>query len=241
MSQETPRNVAPKYEIFVFSYWYYPLFLLFYITPIILSLIYNEDIEAVVGVDFTAYFVLSLVIIPYFFVSYITSRLTCLPVRVSFDEQQITVEYFARNLKRVKKAETCRLDDIASFKDVHLSGGTFRLKLTNGETFSLNPSGWQKKDNDYDRLLKDFKQHVQTLNPDGLGKTIKYADFYTSAWGKVLYRLSLIAFWGGVVMLIFTVFIPDPFDWAMLKAPFVLMFVSVGYIAKYSRWDSDED
>lgn len=240
MDNELTAKSTDKYEIFAFSYWYYLVFLLLYIPPIILYFVYSDSVSLAMGETGAAIGFLAIMLLPYFIAGYVANRLTRRPVRVSFDDWQITMEYFSRNLEHVKKTESCQLKYIESFNDYNLTSNSFRLKLMNGDTFSLHPSGHQKKDSDYERLVKDFKQHVHTLNPHNAKGAVKYDDFLSSFWGKALYQLCLVAVWGSVPLFIYVIFIRDPFEWGLLKLPVGLLFGGLAYISKYLKWDDEE-
>ena len=241
MADDEAKQTQNKYEILAFSYWYYPVFLLLYLSPLILFLVKLDEISEVMSDVGAGTFLLAMVVSFYFVASYLSTRLTRRPVRVSFDDQQITVENFSRDLSHIIETATCQLKDVISFHDHNLTGDSFRLKLVNGDTFALHLSGWQKKDNDLQRLVKDFKQHVQHLNPTNSADAIKHEDFISSFWGRTTYRACVVIAWAGLGLLLYVVFFKDPFEWQDLKLPVGMLFTSLGYISKYSGWADDDE
>lgn len=230
MEKETKSK---SYHLYAHSYWYYPIFLVVYIVPIILIAIYLNDIEKYFGESVIPYIFFGIIIIHYYSAGYIARKYSHQPVRVRFDDEKITVDTFSKDLGTLKKSASCNLQEIVSFKDFNFNSSQFKLLLKNGETFALYESGWKLKESDFDDLVKDFKIHIQLLNPKNTSNIVKYDNFYTSKLGKVLLVLSLGVFLGGIGLLIYVSFFVDEFKVSTLKLPAFMVIGSLVYIGGY--------
>ena len=109
---------SESYYFYAHSYWYYPIFLVVYFPPLILLVIYLNDLERDFGGSVMAYILLGTTIVHYYITRYIARKYSYYPTRVRFDDKKITVDTFSKDLKVLKKSSRYNLQDIVSFMDL---------------------------------------------------------------------------------------------------------------------------
>lgn len=237
----SPVESPKSYHTYTSGPWYFPLFLILYLPSFIGFWILTDYIG-----DMNEWVIkgiaIAMIILTYPFAQYIARKYTNRPMRIRFDDEQITVDTFSRDLQTLQNSRSCQLRDIQSFEDTVLTDEKFQLKLKNGNIFLIQPSGWRSKDDDFKALLKDFKAHVKKLNPDGSKETISYERSWLSGWvGKTLLSLSVGGIFGSIALFILGWIKADGFELSLIKLPAMMLIFSLLYISQYYRGGDEDD
>lgn len=235
-------ETAKTYHLYTNGSWYVPVLLALYLPSFIGFWFVGGMLEGLNPWLFNG-LALVMIVVNYLVASYLARKLTHQPLRVRFDDEQVTVDTFSRDLKTLKQSASCQLQDIANFQDAVLTEEQFRLKLRNGEVFRITPSGWNRENDDFEALVKDFKAHVLALNPDGSKEVIAYERYWFTGWrGKTLYVLSAGGLLGGIGLLITGLIGAESFSLSLIKLPAGMIIFSLLYLSQYHEWGGgDED
>lgn len=243
MSMEATKPEQKSYHIFTAGVWYIPLLLVLYL-PSFIGFWFVADMMEGMDEWMIKATAIIMLILTYPIAHYIARKYTQRPLRIRFDDQEIRVDTFSRDLQTLEKSAVCQLNDIANFEDTDLTDNKFQLELTNGEVFRIQPvTRWWGSDEEFEALVRDFKAHVKTLNPDGTKSTIAYRrKWFTGTIGKVLLFLAVGGVLASVGLFIAGWLKQGGFNWDLVKLPLFMLIFSLGYIINYySDRDNDDE
>lgn len=232
MNTHTPSKASKNYHLYTTGSGYYFLFFLLYIPSFVgfwsLGIIYDDLSETAIKI-----LGFIMIIASYPIAAFVASKFTHQPLRIQFDNEQITVDTFSRDLKTLKKSVSCQLKDLEKYQGSLMGHDKFQLTLSEGDKFCITPSSCYKR-GDFKDLMTDFKAHVKTLNPDGQREGISNdRDWFTGLTGRVCFFLSVGGIIGGFSLLIIAWMKPGDFDYSFLKFPVTMIIFSLLYLFQY--------
>jgi len=236
-----------SYYIKTQSYWYLPVLLGIFFTPIIIYalsiMVFKSDL--VEGIN--TYWFLGAMLIISFLAEFLAKKITLSFVRISYNKEKITVDYIEKDKKTINRSLSYMVNDISSFNDFNFGGDrTFKLKFNNGEAFSLYGKESNKESGELKQLIKDFKSDIKLNYISGksnanVTKSIKYHNFYNSLWGKGLLVVSCVALLSGVGLTVYVGYLgyvnSPKFNWEILKLPAILLVLPSIYLIDYFDQD----
>jgi hypothetical protein len=185
-------NPPQTYHLKVLSSWYYPLLFISLITLIVLLTLVSDFIDEQFGQGTGNYTSLAGVLACYLLFDLVIKKRLRTPLQIHFDGKQLQLDYFTHQ-HVLSKSQTYSVDEIVSFhnhqqQDCH----SFKLKFTDGTRFSIMRDDSETQEDDFAKLVTDFKTFVKSPSADGKPNAIKYQNFYNSMAGKALFAVSLI-------------------------------------------------
>lgn len=214
-----------SYIIYNLNEWYIVLFL---IVGLFLPFVYIMKYAPDRDITFSLIIIFSCIILGHL----LTKKVGLRPIKVVFDDKKIVFQYLTKDLKTVKKEKIILMKYINEFSDFTFGNhNVFKLKLFPNTTFSLYKNGFWNREDDFERLIRDFKEFIEnqhsseTSAEESPNKNvkIKYKDFFQT-------KKATLLFYGAIIVAVWAIFKTIQGSSA---SSYIVIGGMVGYIGTY--------
>lgn len=222
------NNSTKTYLIYSFNGWFIVLFfLLGMILPLVIITSFFDSKNPI-------FLILTLIV---FMVGsyFLTRKLGLQPIQINFDSEKIIFQFLTKDLNKVKKRKIIPIKNINGFSDFTFGyHGLFKLKLKHNINYRLEKNGFWNKDDDFEKLTRDFKTFINNYNKeDKINKVtssqreqIEYEDFFQTPKATVLFYVT-------IVIGIWTIYMVVSGKSQSTSGAFVVLSGMLGYIGIY--------
>lgn len=222
------NNSTKTYLIYSFNGWFIVLFfLLGMILPLVIITSFFDSKNPI-------FLILTLIV---FMVGsyFLTRKLGLQPIQINFDSEKIIFQFLTKDLNKVKKRKIIPIKNINGFSDFTFGyHGLFKLKLKHNINYRLEKNGFWNKDDDFEKLTRDFKTFINNYNKEdkinnvtsSQREQIEYEDFFQTPKATVLFYVI-------IVIGIWTIYMVVSGKSQSTSGAFVVLSGMLGYIGIY--------
>lgn len=222
------NNSTKTYLIYSFNGWFIVLFfLLGMILPLVIITSFFDSKNPI-------FLILTLIV---FMVGsyFLTRKLGLQPIQINFDSEKIIFQFLTKDLNKVKKRKIIPIKNINGFSDFTFGyHGLFKLKLKHNINYRLEKNGFWNKDDDFEKLTRDFKTFINNYNKEdkinnvtsSQREQIEYEDFFQTPKATVLFYVT-------IVIGIWTIYMVVSGKSQSTSGAFVVLSGMLGYIGIY--------